>query len=387
MKSEQYINLIQSINPNLQCISEYTGSKCIMNVHCNVCGTNFSRRADSLKVTCTCPVCTKINQLNSSKMKFLDYIQLHSIKLISPYTNTYSKAIYECTKCGYIWSTTPTSIMQGHGCAKCSPYISYKLTTEEFINKAKKVQQNNYDYSNTKYIDSTTNVTIICPEHGKFEILPNNFIRRGICPKCSIKQRGINSRLSIKEFVEKARKIHGDKYDYSKTQYVNYQEPVTIICPKHGEFIQTPTHHLRGSGCQKCAQSHGETFIQQYLNSKGIKYIQQYSISVPSNIRKSKKIYTDFYIESLNTIIEYNGKQHYVPIKYFGGKLAFKSQRKRDNYLRQYCLDNKIKLIELSYNISPDILQDYLDTYLTSAEQPPVIIPIDYFYQLISKLK
>ena len=275
--------------------------------------------------------------------------------------------------------------MQGHGCAKCASHISYKLTTEDFINKAKQVQQDNYDYSSTKYTDANTKLTIGCPKHGFFKILPNNFIRRGICPKCNIEQSALSRRLSIKDFVEKARQVHGDKYDYSKVQYCDRQTKVSIICPVHGEFMQTPAHHLKGCGCQKCKQSHGENFVEQYLQSKNISFQQQYSIHVPENIRSSKRIYVDFYIEALNTIIEYNGKQHYIPIEHFGGQLAFNSQKKRDNYLRQYCLDNKIRLIELPDGISFDILRDYLDTYLIGTEQPPTVIPIDYFYELISK--
>ena len=145
----------------------------------------------------------------------------------------------------------------------------------------------------------------------------------------------------------------------------------------------TPAHHLKGCGCQKCSQSHGENFVEQYLQSKNILFQQQYVIHVPENIRSSGKIYVDFYIRSLNTIIEYNGKQHYIPIKHFGGQLTFDSQKKRDNYLRRYCLDNKIRLIELPQGISFDILRDYLDTYLIDIRQPPAIIPMDFFYTLL----
>ena len=383
MKSEQYIKLIHSKNPDLQCMTEYTGAKCIMTVQCKICGNVFERRADSLKIHCTCQTCSKLAKLDKTKNKFLDYIQLHNIKLIEPYIDTKSKVKYKCLKCGYVWSTTPESIMQGHGCAKCASHISYKLTTEDFIEKAKQVQQDNYDYSNTKYTEANAKLTIGCPRHGLFEIFPNNFIRRGICPKCSIEQRALNRRLSIKDFVEKARQVHGNKYDYSKVKYFNRQTKISIICPTHGEFMQTPAHHLKGCGCQKCSQSHGENFVEQYLQSKNILFQQQYVIHVPENIRSSGKIYVDFYIRPLNTIIEYNGKQHYIPIKHFGGQLTFDSQKKRDNYLRQYCLDNKIRLIELPQGISFDILRDYLDTYLIDIRQPPAIIPMDFFYTLL----
>lgn len=385
MNSEQYIKLIQSKNSNLQCISEYTGSRCIMEVKCLNCGLVFKRRADSLKTNCTCPNCVKEQSLNDSKNKFINYLQNHNIELIGTFTNVNTKTTFKCIQCGYIWNTFPYSILSGHGCAKCASHISYKLTTEDFITKAKKVQKNNYNYINTKYINANTAVNIICPIHGEFKILPNNFIKRGCCPKCGIEQGGLSRRYTIEEFVEKAKQIHGNKYDYSKTTYINSEIPTTIICPIHGEFQQTPAHHLKGCGCQKCSYSHGETFIMNYLKNKKLNFQSQYPIQVPKDIRSSEKIYVDFYIKDLNTIIEYNGKQHYVPIEHFGGKVTFESQKNRDNYLRQYCRDNNIKLIEFHYDIDFSIIKEYLDTYLESTEQPPVIIPIDYFYQLITR--
>ena len=67
------------------------------------------------------------------------------------------------------------------------------------------------------------------------------------------------------EFVEAARKVHGDKYDYSKVVYVNNTTPVIIICPIHGEFEQTPKHHLNGCGCQKCGRSITRASYKQFL--------------------------------------------------------------------------------------------------------------------------
>ena len=55
------------------------------------------------------------------------------------------------------------------------------------------------------------------------------------------------------DFFEKTKKVHGDKYDYSKVEYVNTNTKVCIICPIHGEFLQTPHNHIRGCGCPKCA--------------------------------------------------------------------------------------------------------------------------------------
>ena len=61
--------------------------------------------------------------------------------------------------------------------------------------------------------------------------------------------------MTEQEFISKARKIHGDKYDYSKVEYVNCKVKVCIICPKHGEFWQKPDLHTnKKNGCPLCAK-------------------------------------------------------------------------------------------------------------------------------------
>ena len=95
--------------------------------------------------------------------------------------------------------------------------------------------------------------------------------------------------------------------------------------------------------------SHGEEFLMNYFKDTNIKYISQYEVSVPSNIRITGKIFVDFYLPEYNTFVEYNGKQHYIMQKGFGGQLKFEAQLNRDNYLRAYCKENNIRLIEISY--------------------------------------
>ncbi|MEE3416938.1 MAG: hypothetical protein VZR53_16420, partial [Prevotella sp.] len=128
-----------------------------------------------------------------------------------------------------------------------------KYTTDIFIEKAREIHADKYDYSKVNYVNNSMKVTIICPEHGEFEQTPANHLCGKGCLLCGRKQT-INKRSSNTEnFIIKAKEIHGDKYDYSKVNYVNNSTKVTIICPEHGEFEQTPASHLRGSGCPKCA--------------------------------------------------------------------------------------------------------------------------------------
>ena len=122
-----------------------------------------------------------------------------------------------------------------------------KLTTEEFIARAKAVHGDKYDYSKVEYVDSKTKVCIICPEHGEFWQKPKNHLSGYGCPICSGRKK-----MRTIDFIKRAKQVHGDKYDYSKTEYKGNTEKISIICPEHGEFWQRSGNHLRGVGCPKC---------------------------------------------------------------------------------------------------------------------------------------
>ena len=151
-----------------------------------------------------------------------------------------------------------------------------KLTTEEFIEKAKKVYGDEYDYSKVNYINCDTKVKIICKEHGEFDTRPDHFLNGHGCPKCGAERCGNKLRSNKDEFIKKAKQVHGDKYDYSKVEYKAARKKVCIICPEHGKFWQTPYAHLRGDECSKCShQSYKyttEEFIEMSKKVHGNKY-------------------------------------------------------------------------------------------------------------------
>jgi len=128
-----------------------------------------------------------------------------------------------------------------------------KSNTQDFIQKAKKKHGDTYDYSKVNYIDATTKVIIGCSIHGDFSIMPSKHTARGDgCRDCSYEKRARARSKSREQFIIDARKIHGDKYDYSKVVYKNDRTDVIIICPRHGEFPQSPNAHLRSQGCRNC---------------------------------------------------------------------------------------------------------------------------------------
>ena len=182
------------------------------------------------------------------------------------YINSQTKVCIICPKHGEFW-VTPNNHLRGKGCPKCSG--KYK-TTQEFIELAKKVHNNKYDYSKTIFVNNATKVCIICPEHGEFWQRPYQHLNGNGCPECAFEKTKERLRLTTKEFIRKACEVHGDKYDYSKVEYVGNNTLVCIICPEHGEFWQTPASHWCGNGCPKCAGNYKYTTEEWKKKAKAV---------------------------------------------------------------------------------------------------------------------
>jgi hypothetical protein len=144
----------------------------------------------------------------------------------------------------------PRMHLKGQSCSKC--YFEHrKSNAEEFSQKSNIIHNNKYNYSKVNYITSKKKVIIICPEHEEFLQKPHDHLNGQGCPYCTVDDRKLNT----EEFTQKSKKVHTEKYDYSKVIYIDTRTPVVIICSEHGEFLQKPTIHLSGSGCQSCAKS------------------------------------------------------------------------------------------------------------------------------------
>jgi len=165
---------------------------------------------------------------------------------------------------------------------------------EKFILKANKKHSNKYDYSLVKYINSQIKVKIICPDHGIFEMKPNNHTRSG-CPKCKGELIRSLKVKSTDQYIIDAKKIHGDKYDYSLVNYITAHDKIKIICTIHGIFEQIPNNHLNGANCQKCVgnniMSSTEEFIRLSKEIYGDKY--DYSLVDYKNNKTNVKIICD----------------------------------------------------------------------------------------------
>ena len=167
-----------------------------------------------------------------------------------------------------VFQQKPSYHLNGNGCQKC--FGTPKSNLNEFIEKAKAVYGDLYDYSKVDYKGNKTKVCIICPEHGEWMVTPNNFLRGSRCPRCYG-----TPKYTTEEFIKMAKCVHGNKYDYSKVKYDGLKRKVIIICPKHGEFKQSPHSHISGHGCSVCSGRERITkdiFIERSIRNHKTRY-------------------------------------------------------------------------------------------------------------------
>jgi len=191
-----------------------------------------------------------------------------------------------------------------YGCRSCGYDIVAKVNTvthANFIIKAQAVHGETYDYCESNYTKAHNKVTIKCLIHGEFIQDAYAHLSGHGCPICGINQRAESAKIPAEDVIQRFIEKHGDKYNYSKVDYVKMQGKVVIICREHGEFEQTPIAHLKGNGCSSCshiissAEIELTNFVSQYVevikNTKSI--IAPYEL--------------DCFVPSKNLAIEFNG--------------------------------------------------------------------------------
>ena len=187
-----------------------------------------------------------INEFNAVHGEIYDYSEM-------VYVNTDTPITIICDTHGIFTTTPHRHIHSRVGCQKCNT-SQHPLTIKvvDFKHRASTLHEFKYDYSLITYRNSKDLITIICPKHGEFVQTCSSHLYGAGCKQCSIEQRAHKQSMGIKRFVELSTITHCNKYGYNDVQYHNNRTNVNISCPIHGIFKQTPTSHLRGSGCPQC---------------------------------------------------------------------------------------------------------------------------------------
>ena len=270
------------------------------------------------------------------------------------YINSNTKVIIICKEHGEFKQRPSDHIIKKYNCWSCSG-LKMK-TTEEFINIAKEIHEGKYDYSKVNYINSKTKVTIICKEHGEFEQIPTLHINKCQCGcvKCWYNEMKLIYSSNTSEFIEKAKTIHGDKYDYSKVNYNNSETKVKIICKEHGEFEQKPNNHINNKcGCPKCnptgyskSQIHWLEFMSKYYNLNIQHAENEGEYKIPETNYKA-----DGYCRETNTIFEYDGDFFHGNPEIYNENDYNKLCKKTFGELYLNTLEKELKLISMGYKL------------------------------------
>ena len=289
----------------------------------------------------------------------------------SIYVKAKEKVIITCPIHGDFEQRPQDHVLKGCGCQKCKAQKIIEIhsyTKDMFLQMAHAKFGNKFDYSQVEYVNYTTPVTILCPIHGEFQTTPEYHIESAIgCAKCGREKANKAESDTQKEFIAKASKVHFDKYDYSKVQYVNSQTKVCIICPEHGEFWQRPANHISGQGCPKCRLI-GQTRLYNKL-----KEIFP-TLDILFEVDKTKVPWIgnqrlDIYIPKINMAIELMGPQHYEEIPYFKNGSSLKVTQERDKRKRQKCKENNCTLVELKYYYTKDEFNNLCDKVTQKLEE------------------
>lgn len=354
----------------------------------------------------------------------------------SEYINVDSKLNIICKKPehGTFFQTPYKHLNRKQGCPICGIEKSKNKRIKpfsKFHSQAIKIHGEKYDYSKSEldYSGAFSKIIITCKKHGDFLQTPDNHVNDGKgCYQCGLDSHSLLFLRTQEEFIALAKEVHGNKYDYSLTEYKGADRKVIIICKEHGKWKQFASSHLKGHNCPSCTgnsgltkeefvekaiKQHGEIynynkvnyvnahkkvkiecpyhgFFKQapsdhiYSNGKGCpkcretvgeRKIRLYLESHGINYKYQKRFKDcnhkttlpfDFYLPESKTLIEFDGIQHFEPVSIWGGEKALKSQQKRDEIKNEFASVNNYKLIRINY-LELDKIENILNSEIKTA--------------------
>lgn len=346
---EQFKLRFETLYPNFELISTYEGSIKPIRYRCRKCGRVYTQsRAENFSRNLKKCVCETIEE-HLQQLK-----KIHpNIEILSEFQKTTDHVKCKCNKCGYIWNTsTIAHLKTSKGCPNCSGV-------------AKKSQEYYQELINKKF----PNLKIInFRKQDNFDIQCTlcNHIHKNTSIDTILKSKGCINCQSIfrtpERFVEEMQKINPNIEILGK--FTQTKNPIKVKCKICNRVWEPLAKNLiKGLRCTCETRTKGEILIWNILNKYNINFLFQKEIS--DKIFSQPFLLIDFYLPDYNLFIEYNGKQHYVPIEYFGGEIQFNKQQTRDEELREYCRLNNIKLLELKYDLSPEEIEDKILKILT----------------------
>ncbi|WP_146526083.1 PDDEXK family nuclease [Novipirellula artificiosorum] len=239
------------------------------------------------------------------------------------------------------------------------------MTREEFISRAVAIHGDQYDYTLVNYRGTRSKVKIFCPKHGGFMMTAARHIAGRGCERCCFERFQRERRLSFWEFVEAVANTHGPyRYDYQLENHINQYSKIKIICPSHGEFLQSVANHMRGHGCPTCSESEGERRVREALMALSIGFLEQHRFA---NCKSKRALPFDFYVPEHKLAIEFDGQQHYEASNYWGGEAKFEQTKRHDQIKSRFTRENALTLLRIPYWEMDSVEDLVLDALVTTS--------------------
>ena len=332
---------------NIISLSDYTGYDKRIRVKCLSCGYIWKCLPKAIKRRDgdICPICTLGRHQTEDSFAYSLNIHNSSVKYIKGFKGMSKPCEFKCTVCGYIYTTLPATVKGGHSCPKCAGNSS--LTIDEVTIWLKD------NVPSLKYLGGYKGrhkdiCSFECLKCGYFWDVTFICVYQGYrCPNCS-GHRPLNESAIIKRLSKICPNI---KY---LSGYTKVREKCLFECLTCGNKWRTDPGSLRRRPrCPECvkhqSQPIGEKYIEQILKEKKVNY--EYP-KMFDDLKDKQLLHYDFYLPDENTLIEYQGEQHYYPVKHFGGKEKFEIQKQHDKLKKDYAKRNSYKLICIPYTAS-----------------------------------
>lgn len=350
---EQFIKEISQINPKIEILGKYINNNTKIKCRCIIDFYEWEATPHNLLQHIGCPTCGGTKKKTHEEFCDELYNVNNNIELLNTYIDSKHKIKCRCLIDGYIWNSLPENLLKGHGCPKCSLRVSSESmlkSHEEFVSQVKILSPTIKVIS--KYKNSQLPVKCSCNICGNiWETVANNLSNGKGCPKCAINKRTQNITKTKDAFISELYQINSDIEIIG--EYINSNTPITCKCKVDNNIWKAlPLNLLKGTGCPVCQNSHGEKAISAILDDLNIKYIPQYKFNDCKNIRS---LPFDFYLPNFITCIEYDGQQHFKPVKFGGCTIqqatkSFEKTKENDFIKNKYCQDNNINLIRIKYS-------------------------------------
>ena len=349
---EEYVNELAVKNPNVEVIGTYVGNKIPILHKCHQHHVEWLISPDNALSGKGCSKC-KCEKYRKSRTKTHDEY-VNEVKLVNPnidviekYVSAKTPILHVCKTHNVEWMARPYNILLGMGCSKCKSEKIIKSQTKEHQQYVIEVASTNPNVEVIEeYINGHTPILHRCKIHNvEWKIRPYEVLGGHGCNQCRIDKMRNASKKDHQQYVEELNLTNNNIMVVG--EYVNARTHILHKCLLCGnEWDVTPDSLLRGTGCPKCKTSLGEKKIAQLLEDNKIHYIRQYKFDDCKDIRS---LPFDFYLPEYNLLIEYDGQQHFEPVDYFGGEDDFKIIQLHDQIKTQYCKQNNICLLRISY--------------------------------------